>query len=127
MPEQHTSAQLVNWIVGLMSADAEPSPTRDYYLILLQRGRGVPEALGIVIDDLLEEVRTAVSKGEAYNPRAHRARLNLPSFVPLNPQRLPRQALLRRMVLERVTDIRPPSGRPQPGRPPQGEPRRPRH
>lgn len=123
MPEHH-SGQLVNWIVSLMSAEADPSPTRDYYLILLQRGRGVPEALGIAIDDLLEEVRTAVSQGESYNPRAHRARLNLPSFVPLNPQRLPRQALVRRMVLERVADIRPqPGGRP--GRPEPSEGRRP--
>ncbi len=75
MAEHALTGQLENWIVGLMSADAEPSPTRDYYFILLREGRGVPEAVGMAVDDLLEEVRTAVSREESYNPRTHRARL----------------------------------------------------
>src|SRR5438309_9577551 len=98
MAEHHDlERQLSDWIVNLMSAEAEPSPTRDYYLLLLQRGRGVPEALGMAVDDLLEEVRTAVSREETYNPRTHRARLALPSFVPFSPHRLPRPALVRRL------------------------------
>lgn len=112
MTEHNVGGQLSDWIVGLMSADAEPSPTRDYYLTLLQRGRGVPEALGMAVDDLLEEVRSAVSRGESYNPRVHRARLGLPSFVAFSPHRLPRPALVRRIVQERVGDVRAPSGRP---------------
>jgi hypothetical protein len=112
MTEHDPAAQLNDWIVGLMSPEADASPVRDYYLVLLQRGRGVPEALGIAVDDLLEEVRTAVSRGEGYNPRAHRARLGLPSFVPMSPRRLPRPALVRRIVMERVTGMRPGEGRP---------------
>jgi len=102
MADTDQSAQLVDWIVGLFSPDAEPSPTRDFYLILLREGHGVPEAVGLAIDNLLEEVRTAVSNGEAYNPRAHRAHLALPSYVPFSPHRLPRPALVRRIVQERV-------------------------
>lgn len=109
MPDHDRAGQVVDWVVGLMSADAEPSPTRDYYLTLLQRGRGVPEALGMAVDDLLEEVRSAVSRGETYSVRVHRARLGLPSYIPFSPHRLPRPALVRRIVLERVGDNRPPS------------------
>lgn len=109
MTDHDRTGQLVEWIVGLMSAESEPSPTRDYYLMLLQRGRGVPEALGLAVEDLLEEVRSAVSKGENYNPRVHRARLGLPSYVPFSPHRLPRPALVRRIVLERVGDNRAPA------------------
>jgi hypothetical protein len=117
VPEHDVAAQLEDWIVGLMSAEAEPSPTRDYYFVLLRQGHGVPEAVGMSIDDLLEEVRTAVSKGESYNPRVHRARLALPSHVPFNSHRLPRPALVRRIVQERMMgDIRPPAGRAGPRR-----------
>ena len=113
--ERPQSGQIADWIVGLMSADAEPSPTRDYYLVLLQRGRGVPEALGLAVDDLLEEVRSDVSRGEkAYNSRAHRARLGLPSYVPFSPHRLPRTALVRRIVQERLEGIRGPRPAPRP-------------
>jgi hypothetical protein len=107
MTDQNRSSQLVDWIVGLMAPESEPSPTRDYYLILLREGHGVPDALGLAIDDLLEEVRTAVSRGETYNPRAHRARLKLPSYVRFSVHRLPRPALVRRMVQERVLLTRP--------------------
>jgi hypothetical protein len=111
MPERDLSGQLEDWVVGLMSADAEPSPTRDYYFILLREGHGVPEAVGLAVDDLLEEVRTAVSKGESYSQRVHRARLSLPSHVPFNSHRLPRPALVRRIVQERMGDSRPSAGR----------------
>lgn len=116
MTDHDVSGQLGDWIVGLMSADAEPSPVRDYYLILLRQGRGVPEALGIAIDDLLEEVRSAVSRGEGYNPRSHRSRLGLPSYVQVSAHRLPRAALVRRMVQERVGQTRGPGPRPAPRR-----------
>jgi hypothetical protein len=96
------AGQLTDWIVGLMSVEAEPSPLRDYYLVLLRRGHGVPEAVGLAVDDLLEEVRGAVAREEPYNPRAHRARLGLPSNVPVSAPRLPRPALVRRIVLERA-------------------------
>lgn len=119
MTEHDRSDQLTEWVVGLMATDSEPSPTRDYYLTLLQRGRGVPEALGIAVDDLLEEVRSAVSRQESYNPRVHRARLGLPSYVAFSAHRMPRPALVRRIVMERVTDMRPPAGR----RPPPPETR----
>ena len=98
MTDQHS--QLADWVVGLFSPDSEPSPTREYYLTLLQRGRGVPEAVGLSVDDLLEEVRSAVSRQESYNPRAHRARLGLPSYVPFSASRMPRPALVRRIVQE---------------------------
>ncbi len=117
MTDHDVAGQLTDWIVGLMSADAEPSPVRDYYIILLQRGRGVPEALGMAVDDLLEEVRSAVSQSESYNPRAHRARLGLPSYVPFSAHRLPRPALVRRIVQERVGDVRTYPGRNSPRRP----------
>jgi hypothetical protein len=102
MAEHDLSSQLADWIVGLMTASAEPSPTRDYYFVLLRQGRGVPEAVGLAVDDLLEEVRTAVSREESYNPRAHRARLGLQSNVPFSEHRLPRPALVRRIVQERM-------------------------
>lgn len=111
MTEHDTSEQLTEWIVGLMSPDAEPSPTRDYYLVLLRQGRGVPEAVGLAVDDLLEEVRSAVAREEPYNPRAHRARLSLPSYVALQPHRLPRPALVRRIVQERMGNYRAQQGR----------------
>ncbi len=108
MNERPQGGQITEWIVGLMTAEADPSPTRDYYLVLLQRGRGVPEALGLAVDDLLEEVRAAVSRGESYNERSHRSRLGLPSYVPFSPHRLPRPALVRRIVQERLEGIRGP-------------------
>ncbi|GAC1323323.1 MAG: hypothetical protein NVS2B16_12980 [Chloroflexota bacterium] len=111
MAEHALTGQLENWIVQLMSADAEPSPTRDYYFILLRDGHGVPEAVGLAVDDLLEEVRTAVSREESYNPRSHRARLSLPSYIPFSAHRLPRPALVRKIVQERLGDARPHVGR----------------
>jgi len=115
MTEHDLGTQLSDWIVGLFTAEAEPSPTRDYYLILLRQGRGVPEAVGMAVEDLLEEVRTAVARGEAYNPRTHRMRLALPANVPVVQHRLPRPALVRRIVLERVGATRAPSSRPRRG------------
>jgi hypothetical protein len=120
MTDRPQAGQITDWIVGLMSAEEEPSPTRDYYLVLLQRGRGVPEALGLAVDDLLEEVRAAVSSGESYNPRSHRARLGLPSYVPFSAHRLPRPALVRRIVQERLEGIRGPRSPGQ--RPPERRP-----
>jgi hypothetical protein len=111
MSEHHLSDQLADWIVGLFSQDAEPSPTRDYYFVLLRQGHGVPEAVRMAVDDLLEEVRSAVSREEPYNPRTHRARLALSSYVPFNAHRLPRPALVRRIVQERLGETRAPSGR----------------
>ena len=105
------TGQLADWIVGLMSPEAEPSPTRDYYFVLLRQGHGVPEAVGLAVDDLLEEVRTAVSQGESYHPRAHRARLGLPSYVEFSAHRLPRPALVRRIVQERIGEAPPQTGR----------------
>ena len=102
MTEHGTTGQLVDWIVALMSPESEPSPTRDYYLTLLRQGRGVPEAVRLAVDDLLEEVRAAVAREEPYNPRGHRARLGLPSYVPMSPHRLPRPALVRRITQERM-------------------------
>lgn len=116
MTEHDVSGQLTEWIVSLLAPEAEPSPTRDYYLTLLRRGHGVPEAVGLAVDDLLEEVRSAVAREEPYNPRSHRARLGLPSYVQMSAHRLPRPALVRRIVQERVGDYRM-----QPGR--RGEPR----
>jgi len=104
MTEHNLSGQLVEWVIGLMSPNAEPSPVRDYYLVLLREGKGVPEAVGLAVDDLLEEVRTAVSRQEPYNMRTHRARLALPSHVPFSAHRLPRPALVRKIVQERLQD-----------------------
>jgi hypothetical protein len=112
MTDQNLHSQLSDWVVGLFAPDSEPSPTRDYYLTLLQRGRGVPEAVGLAVDDLLEEVRSAVSRQESYNPRAHRSRLGLPSYVPFSASRMPRPALVRRIVQERMGDIPRTPGRP---------------
>lgn len=114
MADTDLTAQLVDWIVGLMAPESDPSPTRDYYMQLLRQGKGVPEAVGMAIDDLLEEVRAAVSREEPYNPRAHRARLGLPSYVATSPQRLPRPALVRRIAQERVIGYR--SSQPSHGR-----------
>lgn len=111
MAAHDLTAQLEDWIVGLFSADAEPSPTRDYYFVLLRQGRGVPEAVGLAVDDLLEEVRSAVSREEPYNPRTHRARLALTSYVPFSAHRLPRPALVRRIVQERLGEPRAHTGR----------------
>lgn len=102
MTENDRASQLTEWIVGMMSPEAEPSPLRDYYLVLLRHGKSVPEAVGLSIDDLLEEVRSAVSREEPYNPRVHRARLKLPASVSFNPHRLPRPALVRRIAQERI-------------------------
>ncbi|MGH2448877.1 MAG: hypothetical protein ACRDFS_09805 [Chloroflexota bacterium] len=102
MADIDNTAQLVDWVVAFFSPQADPSPTRDYYLTLLRQGKGVPEAVGLAIDNLLEEVRTAVSEEHGYNARTHRAHLALPSYVPLNVHRLPRPALVRRMALERM-------------------------
>lgn len=107
MPED-LSTQLTDWIVSLLAPESEPSPTRDYYFTLLRQGKGVPEAVGLAIDDLLEEVRTAVSRGESYNVRTHRARLALPSYVQFSAHRLPRPALVRRIALERMGGERAP-------------------
>lgn len=107
MAEHDLTAQLADWIVSLMTPTAEPSPTRDYYFVLLRQGRGVPEAVGMAVDDLLEEVRSAVSREESYNPRAHRARLGLQSNVPFSEHRLPRPALVRRIVQERMGHVDP--------------------
>lgn len=111
MTEHAGTGQLVEWIVGLMGPEAEPSPTRDYYLTLLRQGRGVPDAVRIAVDDLLEEVRSAVAREEAYNPRTHRSRLALASYVPMVPHRLPRPALVRRIVLERMGSYGQPADR----------------
>jgi hypothetical protein len=111
MPDHDQLEQLTNWIVSLMSPEAEPSPTRDYYFVLLRQGKGVPEAVRIAVDDLLEEVRTAVSREEPYNPRTHRGRLGLPSSVPFSAHRLPRPALVRRIAQERIGEPRGAVGR----------------
>ena len=111
MTEHDLTVRFTDWVVDMMSPEAEPSPTRDYYLLLLRQSHGVPEAVGLAVDDLLEEVRAAVSREESYNPRAHRARLQLPSYVELNPHRLPRPALVRRIVQERIGEPGPPAGR----------------
>ncbi len=105
MAEHDLSTQLSDWVVSLMTANAEPSPMRDYYFVLLRQGRGVPEAVGLAVDDLLEEVQSAVSREESYNPRAHRARLGLQSNVPFSEHRLPRPALVRRIVQERMGHV----------------------
>jgi hypothetical protein len=110
MTEHDLGSQLSDWMVGLFTAEADPSPTRDYYLVLLRQGRGVPEAVGMAVEDLLEEVRSDVARGEPYNPRSHRMRLALPTSVPVVEHRLPRPALVRRIVLERVGAVRPPPG-----------------
>lgn len=107
MMEPDLATQLIEWIVGLMSPEAEPSPTRDYYFVLLRQGRSVPAAVGGAVDDLLEEVRSAVSREEPYSPRTHRSRLKLPPYIEFNAQRLPRPALVRRIVQERVGPPRP--------------------
>lgn len=117
MAEHDLGGQIADWVVTIMSPEAEPSPTRDYYFVLLRRGHGVPEAVGMVVDDLLEEVRTAVSREESYNPRVHRARLALPSYIEMNRHRLPRPALVRRIVQERIGERGPHSGKRGPGTP----------
>ncbi len=116
MAEHDLTSRFADWVVGMLSPEADPSPTRDYYLMLLRQGHGVPEAVGLAVDDLLEEVRAAVSREESYSPRAHRARLGLPSYVELNPHRLPRPALVRRIVQERMVEPGPPAARRGPRR-----------
>jgi hypothetical protein len=118
MPDQDLNTQLTDWMVGLFSAESEPSPTRDYYFLMLRRGHGVPEAVGLAVDDLLEEVRSAVSRQESYNPRAHRVRLNLQSGMPFSEHRLPRPALVRRIVQERIGNVRGYAGRGPERKPP---------
>jgi hypothetical protein len=43
MPDHDQTGQLTEWIVGLLLADSDPSPTRDYYFVLLRQGRGYPK------------------------------------------------------------------------------------
>lgn len=116
MSEHDLGTQLADWIVSILAPDADPTPTRDYYFVLLRRGHGVPEAVRLAVDDLLEEVRAAVAREEPYNPRAHRARLGLPSSVEFSAQRLPRPALVRRIAHERIGAPGPPAGRHGPTR-----------
>ena len=80
----------------MLSIDSEPSAVRDYYLTLRRRGRGAPDAVAEVIDDFMEELRTAVAQQQPYNERHHRVRLGLPPSVQMNESLLPRSALVRR-------------------------------
>ena len=95
---------LVDVLVQMLSAEGEPSTVRDYYLTLRRRGRGAPDATATVIDDFMEELRTAVAQGHQYNERHHRVRLGLPPYVQMNESLLPRSALVRRIFRERVLD-----------------------
>lgn len=117
MAEHDLGSQLVDWIVNMFLPTAEPTPTRDYYLVLLRQGHGVPEAVRLAVDNLLEEVRAAVAREESYNPRAHRGRLALPSNVEFSAHRLPRPALVRRIVVERITEAGPSPRRQDAARP----------
>ncbi|GEM_PF-2199755 len=98
---------LADELVRKLSPDSEPSTIRDHYLTLRRRGRGAPDAVAIVIDDFMEELRTAVAQEQRYNERHHRVRLNLPPYVQMNESLLPRPALVRRIFRERVLDIGP--------------------
>jgi hypothetical protein len=95
---------LADVLVRMLSKEAEPSPVRDYYLNLRRRGRGAPDAVGEVIDDFMEELRTAVAQEVPYNERHHRVRLGLPPSVQMNESLLPRSALVRRIFRERVLE-----------------------
>lgn len=95
---------LADVLVQKLSKDADPSPVRDYYLNLRRRGRGAPDAVSEVIDDFMEELRTAVAQEVPYNERHHRVRLGLPPAVQMNESLLPRSALVRRIFRERVLE-----------------------
>ncbi|HZT96431.1 MAG TPA: hypothetical protein VFB34_06295 [Chloroflexota bacterium] len=95
---------LLDVLVRRLSPESEPSTVRDYYLTLRRRGRGAPDAVAAVIDDFMEELRTAVAQQQPYNERHHRARLGLPPFVQMNESLLPRSALVRRIFRERVME-----------------------
>ena len=83
---------LLDVLVRMLSPESEPSTVRDYYLTLRRRGRGAPDAVAAVIDDFMEELRTAVAQGQPYNERHHRVRLGLPPYVQVNESLLPRAA-----------------------------------
>lgn len=91
-------------MVRMLSPEAEPSTVRDYYLTLRRRGRGAPDAVSTVIDDFMEELRTAVAQEQPYNERHHRVKLSLPPYVQMNESLLPRSALVRRIFRERILD-----------------------
>ncbi len=95
---------LADVLVRMLSHEAEPSTVRDYYLTLRRRGRGAPDAVATVIDDFMEELRTAVAEEQPYNERHHRVRLGLPPYVQMNESLLPRSALVRRIFRERVLE-----------------------
>jgi hypothetical protein len=61
MTEHNLSGQLVEWVVGLMS----PTQNRPRFATTTscscERAK-CAEAVGLAVDDLLEEVRTAVSR-----------------------------------------------------------------
>lgn len=95
---------LADVLVRYLSPDSEPSPVRDYYLTLRRRGRGAPDAVSEVIEDFMEELRTAVAQQQRYNERHHRVRLGLPPAVQMNESLLPRSALVRRIFRERLLE-----------------------
>jgi hypothetical protein len=95
---------LADVLVRMLSPQADPSTVRDYYLSLRRRGRGAPDAVSEVIDDFMEELRTAVAQEQPYNERHHRVRLGLPPSVQMNESLLPRSALVRRIFRERVQE-----------------------
>lgn len=95
---------LLDVLVRMLSPESEPSTVRDYYLTLRRRGRGAPDAVAAVIDDFMEELRTAVAQEQPYNERHHRVRLGLPPYVQVNESLLPRPALVRRIFRERVME-----------------------
>ena len=95
---------LADVLVRMLSSEADPSTVRDYYLSLRRRGRGAPDAVSEVIDDFMEELRTAVAQEQPYNERHHRVRLGLPPSVQMNESLLPRSALVRRIFRERVQE-----------------------
>jgi len=99
-----TGQDLADVLVRMLSPESEPSTVRDYYLSLRRRGRGAPDAVSEVIDDFMEELRTAVAREVPYNERHHRVRLGLPPSVQMNESLLPRSALVRRIYRERVQD-----------------------
>jgi len=103
-PERGQIGDLADVLVRMLSPDSEPSTVRDYYLTLRRRGRGAPDAVGEVIDDFMEELRTAVAQEHPYNERHHRVRLGLPPSVQMNESLLPRSALVRRIFRERALD-----------------------
>jgi len=95
---------LADVLVRMLSPESDPTTVRDYYLSLRRRGRGAPDAVTEVIDDFMEELRTAVAQEQPYNERHHRVRLGLPPSVQMNESLLPRSALVRRIFRERVQE-----------------------